>query len=431
MAVVILFSFLFLFIALTVPIGIALGISTALTLTLTGNISTMIIAQNAFTGLDSFPLMAIPFFILAGNLMEHGGISRRILTFADSLVGFITGGLAMVTTLSCMIFAAISGSGPATVSAIGSFMMPAMKRKGYDEGFAAALSAAAGSIGVIIPPSIPFVIYAVATGTSISDLFIAGVVPGILVGIALMIVSYFISKKHGWKGNDERMGIIKAIVNVFKQFIKSFWALLMPVIILGSIYASICTPTEAAVLGIVYAIIVGKFVYKELEWKFIYKAVVDAALINGATSFMIGLSSSFAGYLTMAQVPATVAAFLTTVSNNPIVILLIINAFLLVVGCFIDNISSCLILAPIFLPVVRSFGVSPVHFGIIMTLNLAIGFVTPPYGANLFVASAVGDVPFGKVARNAIPIVLVMVSVLLLVTYIEPLSMTLVRLVAQ
>lgn len=427
MAVIVLFLFLFLFIALTVPIGIALGLSTALTLALTSNIPTMIIAQNAFTGLDSFPLMAIPFFILAGNLMEHGGISRRILSFADSLVGFITGGLAMVTTLSCMIFAAISGSGPATVSAIGSFMMPAMKRKGYDEGFAAALSAAAGSIGVIIPPSIPFVIYAVATGSSISDLFIAGVVPGILVGVALMVASYYISKKHGWMGN----GVRPSFKNVGQQFIKSFWALLMPVIILGSIYASICTPTEAAVLGIMYAIIVGKFVYKELEWKFIYKAVVDAALINGATSFMIGLSSSFASYLTMAQVPATVATLLTTVSSNPIVIMLIINIFLLIVGCFIDNISSCLILAPIFLPVVTHFGISPIHFGIIMTLNLAIGFVTPPYGANLFVASAVGDVPFTKVAKNAIPLVFVMIFVLMLVTYIEPVSMTLVRMVAK
>ncbi len=427
MSVLLLFFFLFLFITLTVPIGIALGLSTGLTLALTSNIPTMIIAQNAFAGLDSFPLMAIPFFILAGNLMEHGGISRRILDFADSLVGFITGGLAMVTTLSCMIFAAISGSGPATVSAIGSFMMPAMKKRGYDEGFAAALTAAAGSIGVIIPPSIPFVIYAVATGTSISDLFIAGVIPGILIGVALMVVSYFISKKNGWKGNEVK----PTFKNVMVQFKNGFWALLMPVIILGSIYTSICTPTEAAVIGIVYAVIVGKFVYKELKIKFIYKAIVGAALINGATSFMIGLSTSFAKYLTMEQVPNMVANLLTTISSNHIVILLIINIFLLIVGCFIDNISSCLILAPIFLPVVMKFGISPVHFGIILTLNLAIGFVTPPYGANLFVASAVGNVPFGKVAKNAIPIVFIMIVVLLLVTYIEPVSMTLVRMVAQ
>jgi len=427
MSVLLLFFLLFLFITLTVPIGIALGLSTGLTLAFTSNIPTMIIAQNAFAGLDSFPLMAIPFFILAGNLMEHGGISRRILDFADSLVGFITGGLAMATTLSCMIFAAISGSGPATVSAIGSFMMPAMIKRGYDDGFAAALTAAAGSIGVIIPPSIPFVIYAVATGTSISDLFIAGVIPGILVGLSLMIASYFISKKHGWKGS----GIKPSFKNVILQFKNGFWALLMPVIILGSIYSSVCTPTEAAVIGIVYAIIVGKFVYKELKMEFIYKAIVGAALINGATSFMIGLSTSFAKYLTMEQVPNMVANLLTTFSSNPIVILLIINVFLLIVGCFIDNISSCLILAPIFLPVVMKFGISPIHFGIILTLNLAIGFVTPPYGANLFVASAVGSVPFGKVAKNAIPLVLVMLVVLLLVTYIEPVSMTLVRMIAQ
>lgn len=427
MDALILFLFLFFFISLSVPIGICLGLSTALTLLLTSKIPTMIIAQNAFTGLDSFPLMAIPFFILAGNLMEHGGISRRILTFADSLVGFITGGLAMVTTLSCMIFAAISGSGPATVSAIGSFMIPAMKRRGYDDGFAAGLAAAAGSIGVIIPPSIPFVIYAVATGTSISDLFIAGVIPGILVGIALMLVSYVISKKNGWKGNEQK----PSIKNVLVQFKESFWALLMPVIVLGSIYASICTPTEAAVIGIVYAIAVGKIVYKELEWKFIYKAIVDAALINGATSFMIGLSSSFASYLTMARVPATVAVLLTSATESPIVVLLIINIFMLIVGCFIDNISSCLILAPIFLPIVVNFGISPVHFGLIMTLALAIGFVTPPYGASLFVSAAISGVPFNKVARSAVPLVLAMIIVLLAVTYIEPLTMTLVRMVAK
>lgn len=427
MDALILFLFLFFFISLSVPIGICLGLSTALTLLLTSKIPTMIIAQNAFTGLDSFPLMAIPFFILAGNLMEHGGISRRILTFADSLVGFITGGLAMVTTLSCMIFAAISGSGPATVSAIGSFMIPAMKRRGYDDGFAAGLAAAAGSIGVIIPPSIPFVIYAVATGTSISDLFIAGVIPGILVGSALMLVSYVISKKNGWKGNEQK----PSIKNVLVQFKESFWALLMPVIVLGSIYASICTPTEAAVIGIVYAIAVGKIVYKELEWKFIYKAIVDAALINGATSFMIGLSSSFASYLTMARVPATVAVLLTSATESPIVVLLIINIFMLIVGCFIDNISSCLILAPIFLPIVVSYGISPVHFGLVMTLALAIGFVTPPYGANLFVSAAISGVPFNKVARSAVPLVLAMIIVLLAVTYIEPLTMTLVRMVAK
>ncbi|HAS91024.1 MAG TPA: C4-dicarboxylate ABC transporter permease [Clostridiales bacterium] len=427
MDALILFLFLFFFISLSVPIGICLGLSTTLTLLLTSKIPTIIIAQNAFTGLDSFPLMAIPFFILAGNLMEHGGISRRILTFADSLVGFITGGLAMVTTLSCMIFAAISGSGPATVSAIGSFMIPAMKRRGYDDGFAAGLAAAAGSIGVIIPPSIPFVIYAVATGTSISDLFIAGVIPGILVGVALMIVSYIISKKNGWKGNEQK----PSIKNVMVQFKESFWALLMPVIVLGSIYTSISTPTEAAVIGIVYAVAVGKLVYKELEWKFIYKAVVDAALINGATSFMIGLSSSFASYLTMARVPSTVALLLTSATDSPIAILLIINIFLLIVGCFIDNISSCLILAPIFLPIVVSYGISPVHFGLVMTLALAIGFVTPPYGANLFVATAISGVPFNKVARSAVPLVLAMIAVLLAVTYIEPLSMTLVRMVAK
>lgn len=426
-SVLMLFGFLFLFIFLTIPIGIALGLSTALTLALTSNIPTVIIAQNAFAGLDSFPLMAIPFFILAGNLMEHGGISKRILDFADSLIGFLTGGLAMVTTLSCMFFAAISGSGPATVSAIGTFMMPAMERKGYDGGFAAALTAAAGSIGVIIPPSIPFVIYAVATGQSITDLFLAGIIPGICIGIGLMIMSFFICKKNGWTGSGEKPSLRR----VGKEFIRAFWALLMPVIILGSIYRGICTPTEAAVVGIVYAVIIGTFVYKELEWKFMYKALVDTALINGATSFMIGLSTSFANYLTMEQVPNTVANMLLTVSDSKIIVLLIINVFLLIVGCFIDNISSCIILAPILLPVVMGMGMDPIHFGIVMTMNLAIGFITPPYGANLFVASGVSGVAFERVAKNVIPMVLTMIVILLLVTFIEPISMTLPNMFAK
>ncbi|SHK18501.1 TRAP transporter large permease [Paramaledivibacter caminithermalis] len=424
MQILLLFILLIGFITLSVPIGIALGLSTAITLILTSNIPLMMLAQNAFAGLDSFPLMAIPFFILAGNLMRYGGVSKRLLNFTDSIVGFLTGGLGMVTTMACMFFAAISGSGPATVSAIGSFMMPAMKEKNYDEGYSAAITAVAGSMGVIIPPSIPFVIYGVATGASIGDLFIAGIIPGALIGIGLMIANFFISKKCGYVGNIERPPLLKS----FKEAIPS---LLVPIIILGGIYGGIFTPTEAAVVGVVYALVVGIFINKELGWKEIRESLRDTVLINGATTFMIGLSMSFASFLTMEQVPAHFASLLLGISDSKIIILILINIFLLIVGCFVDNISACVILAPIFLPIVTKLGMSPVQFGVVMTINLAIGFVTPPYGANLFVASAVGNVTMEKLTKHVLPLIAVMLVVLILTTYFPFVSMGLTHILGR
>lgn len=386
------------------------------------DIDTVMVAQTAFASLDSFTLMAIPFFMLAGNFMRYGGISKRLLDLADHIIGFVTGGLGAVTTLTCMFFAAISGSGPATVSAIGSFMMPAMKEKGYDPGYSAALTAAAGTIGVVIPPSIPFVIYGVVTGTSIGSLFLAGIIPGILMGLALMVTNYRTAKKNGWLGSGQR----PKLRSVGKATKNAFWALMSPVIILGGIYGGIFTPTEAAAVSCVYTFVIGKFVYKELDMKKLMDCLKDTVLLAGATSFMIGLSSGFAFLLTMKQVPNTVAEALLSVSDNKIVILLIINVFLLIIGCFIDNISSCTILAPILLPVVVALGVDPIHFGIIMTMNLAIGFITPPYGANLFIASAVGNTPMESIIKRVWPLILTITVVLILTTFIPGLSMLLV-----
>ena len=356
------------FVSISLPIGISLGLSTVIALIFMTDIDTVMVAQTAFASLDSFTLMAIPFFMLAGNFMRYGGISKRLLDLADHIIGFVTGGLGAVTTLTCMFFAAISGSGPATVSAIGSFMMPAMKEKGYDPGYSAALTAAAGTIGVVIPPSIPFVIYGVVTGTSIGSLFLAGIIPGILMGLALMVTNYRTAKKNGWLGSGQR----PKLRSVGKATKNAFWALMSPVIILGGIYGGIFTPTEAAAVSCVYTFVIGKFVYKELDMKKLMDCLKDTVLLAGATSFMIGLSSGFAFLLTMKQVPNTVAEALLSVSDNKIVILLIINVFLLIIGCFIDNISSCTILAPILLPVVVALGVDPIHFGIIMTMNLAL-----------------------------------------------------------
>jgi C4-dicarboxylate transporter DctM subunit len=361
--------------------------------------------------------MAIPFFMLAGNLMRHGGISRRLLDFAACLVGHVKGSVGMITVLASMFFAAISGSAPATVSSIGSITIPEMRKEGYEEGYATAISAAAGTIGVIIPPSIPFVIYGVVANASIADLFLAGIVPGVMIGLVLMLVNYVTARKYGY-GNISNFDIMKAL----RTLKDSIWALLVPVIILGGIYGGFFTPTESAVVGILYSLIVGFFIYKELTLKLLYEALRDTVLINGQSTFLVGLSLSFARYLTMAQVPNKVAVSILSL-DNPIVIMLMINLLLLLVGCFIDNISSTVILTPILLPIVVGLGISPVQFGIIMTVNLAIGFITPPYGVNLFFASAIANVSIEKIARRILPMIGVMVVVLMLLTYMPFWSM--------
>ena len=414
MEALILFGSFFILMLLTVPIGYSIGIATLITLITISDIPLVMIAQNAVAGVDSFPLLAIPFFMLAGNLMSGGGIAKRILDFADKCVGFVTGGLAMVTTVTCMFFAAISGSAVATTSADSAFMIPAMKDKGYDEAFSASLTAAAGTIGVIIPPSIPFVIYGVVSSTSIIDLFKAGFLAGILMGVALMLASYIISKKHGYVGNTKR-ATFREIWDSFKDAI---WALLSPVIILGGIYSGYFTPTEAAVISVVYSGIVGRFVYKELDNEALYKAFKDTIVINGATTFMVGLSMAFAAYLSLQQIPTTIAAAITSITSNKILLLLMINLFLLLVGTLIDNIPATIILSPILLPVVKEFGMSPVTFGIMLTMNLAIGFATPPYGINLFVASAISIVSIGNMMKFMKYLILALLIVLALVTYL-------------
>ena len=427
MDIALLIILLVVFLTMTIPIGISLGLATAITMYFTSPVPLTMIAQTALTGIDSFPLLAIPFFMLAGSLMGYGGISKRIVGFAECLVGFMVGGLAMVTVVACMFFAAISGSGPATVSAIGSFMIPSMKQKNYGGPFAAALSAAAGSIGVIIPPSIPFVIYGVVSGASIGEMFTAGIVPGLIIGLSLMILSSFTSKRRKYPRSDIPM----TFAHTWATFKDAIWALLVPVIILGGIYGGIFTPTEAAVVGVVYALFIGKFVYKELDYKTAREAFKDTIVVNGATTFMLGLSMAFARYLTMEEIPLRVGAWIIGVSDSKFVILLLVNLMFLAVGCFIDNISSMIILTPIFLPVMIELGVDPVHFGLFMTVALAIGFITPPYGANLFVASAVSGERIDSIAREVFPMVGVMIICLMLFTYFPFFSMGLVNLLMR
>ena len=414
MEAIFLFGLFLILLMLSVPIGYAIEMVTLVTMLEFTSMPTLMIAQNSIAGVDSFPLLAIPFFMLAGNLMSGGGIAKRLVDFFECFIGHITGGLGMVTIVVCMFFAAISGSAVATVSAVGAFMIPQMVEHGYSKPFSAALTAAAGTIGVIIPPSVPFVIYGVVSGASITNLFTAGFLPGVLMGVALMLVCYLVSKKRGYRGSTEKASFRK-IVHTFRDAI---WAILSPVIILGGIYSGKFTPTEAAVVSVVYSYLVGRFVYKELDAATIYKSLKDAIVINGATTFMVGLSTAFAALLTMEQIPLKIAAFITGISSNGIIILMMVNLFLLIVGMFIDNIPATIILTPILLPICKKFGMSPVTFGIMLTMNLAIGFCTPPYGINLFVATAISKVKMEALSRELIFLIGALLAVLLSVTYI-------------
>lgn len=423
MTSLILFGSLTLFLLLSIPIGISIGLASLLTILYSNIISLDFLVQGLVTSVDSFPLMAVPFFILAGEIMGKGGISERLFRVANSIVGNVTGGFAIATIFTCMFFAAISGSGPATVAAIGGIMIPAMVRQGYDIKFATAIVAAAGSIGVIIPPSIPMVIYGVTGNVSIGDLFIAGILPGILVGLGLMVYSYYYSKKKGYSGT----GIKLSIKNIGKESWRAKWALLIPFIILGGIYGGIFTPTEAAVIAVIYGLIVGVFIYRELKIKEIPKVISDAALTTATVLIIVGSATAFGRLLTLEQIPRKIADALLTLSDNKFVIILLIMVLLLIVGCFMETIASIIILTPILLPIGVSLGYDPIHFGIVMIVGLAIGFITPPLGVNLFVGSGISGVSIEDLSKSIIPFFIVMVITLLIIIFIPQLSMLLVN----
>nr|WP_321454661.1 TRAP transporter large permease [uncultured Cohaesibacter sp.] len=418
MVATVLFCSLVLFLILNVPVGIAIGLASAAAALVAEALSPNYISQQLIAGTDSFPIMAIPLFILAGDLMGAGGVSRRILDVANIFFGRVTGGLAIVTVAVCMFFAAVSGSGPATVAAVGSMVIPTMLEKGYSKSFTLALVATAGSIGVIIPPSIPMVIFGVATGTSISNMFMAGIVPGFLIGFGLMAWSYYYAKKEGIAGIDEKFNGSKALKLVWE----AKWALLNPVIILGGIYAGIFTPTEAASVAAVYALLCGLVFYREISFKHLLKTVARSCSTTGTTMVILGCATAFAKILTIEQIPVQVADLMTTISDNPIIILLIINVLLLFVGCVMDTTPAILVLSPILFPVATHMGVDPIHFGIIMVVNLAIGFITPPLGINLFVAARVGNAQLGTVVKGIIPFVCIMIILLMIITYVPPVS---------
>ncbi|HHV83281.1 MAG TPA: TRAP transporter large permease [Tepidanaerobacter syntrophicus] len=423
----ILFGSFILFAIMGLPIAIVLGLSSVMAISMASNIPLMVVAQRMFTACDSFPLMAIPFFMMAGSLMESGGISRRLINLANKLVGSMTGGLAQVGILTCMFFAAISGSGPATVAAIGSILIPAMIEAGYDAGFAAAIMAAAGAIGVIIPPSIPMVTYGVVGGVSIGSLFMGGFGAGLVVGLSLMAAVYIISKKRGYYGEKER----PTFLDILKAVKEAFWAILMPIIILGGIYGGIFTPTEAAAVAVVYGFVIGFFIYHELSIKDLPKIFVNTAVSTSVVMFIISTAQVFGWIMTSQRIPDQIAQAFINFSTSPYVILLLINLLLLVVGCFMETNAAIIILAPIFLPLIVKLGIDPILFGLIMVVNLAIGMITPPLGVNLFVACGICDMTLERISKSVLPFLIAMIVALMLITYIPGITMFLPNLLTK
>lgn len=414
----ILFVSLLICFILGVPIAFSLGVASVATLQFGSSLPLTLAAQRLFTGADSFPLMAIPFFMLAGELMESGGISRRLFDFAHALVGFVTGGLAMVSVVAAMFFAGISGAAAADTAAVGAVSIPAMIRKGYHKGFAAAVQAAGGSIGVIIPPSIPMIIFGVVGGVSIGKMFLGGFIPGALIGGGLMTVSYFLAKRAGYK-RESFLGV-KAIG---RTFIRAFWALLMPLIILGGILGGIFTPTEAAVVAAVYGAVVGFGVYRELKIRDLPRIFAKAAISTSTVMLLIATANIFGWILTAERVPQNVAAYLVSLTTSPAVLYALILMCLLVVGTFMETAASLIILTPVFLPVIKQFGIDPVHFGVIMVTALAIGMLTPPLGICLFISCNIAQIQLSDIIRYIAPFLIVMIGMLLLMTYIPDIVM--------
>lgn len=419
MTATILFGLFILLMMISVPIAISLGLASTAALLYSGKVSSSYVAQGLVTSIDSFPLMAVPFFILAGNLMSQGGLSERLLAVGKMLFGRFSGGMAVIAVTTCMFFGAISGSGPATVAAVGAILLPAMIKSGYRPGFSSGLIASAGSLGVVIPPSIPMVIYASSANVSVTALFMAGIIPGLLIGFLLIGYAWFIGRKEENLVVESTPSLREALSTIYD----AKWALLVPVIILGGIYGGVFTPTEAAAVAVFYGLIVGLFLYRELSLKSLYAILAESALVTATIMVIVGTATIFGRVLTIERIPVQLADFVMEVISNPLMLLLMINILLLIIGTFMETLAAIIILTPILLPIATSVGVNPVHFGIIMIVNLAIGMITPPVGVNLFVASRVAKLSLEKVMRSAVPFLLVMLFALLLITYIPVISL--------
>ena len=413
---------------IAIPVSISLGIVAVLPGAFDPSFtaSASYVIRSMVGGIDSFPLLAVPMFVLSGIIMAHGQISKKLFDVFSYFIGKKTAGVPCAVIITCLFYGAISGSAPATVAAVGSMTIPLLLNMGYDKKFSTAIVAVAGGLGVIIPPSIPFIMYAMASGESVGNLFIAGIIPGILISVLLMLYAYIHCKCCGEdkeKINAEIDALhAKGFGKIFKD---SFFAILSPIIVLGCIYAGIASPTEAAVISVFYALVVSLFVYKTIRISDIWNIFVEAMKTYAPILFILAASTAFSRVLTLMQVPQLVSGYILDNFTNKIILLLVINLFLLIVGMVMDTTPAILILSPILLPIVQAVGMDGVHFGIMMVVNLAIGFVTPPIGVNLFVASSLTDVPVMDIAKKAMPMILMFLVALLLITFIPAISLVL------
>jgi len=430
MSIGIIFIIMAVLLALSAPIAVCIAVAALLPSffdpSFMGNSG--YVFRTIVTSMDSTPFLAVPLFILSGNIMARGGISDKLFRFFSYFLGNKTGGLPAAVVVTCLFYGAITGSAMATVAAVGAMTIPFLTNLGYELEYATALVAISGGLGVIIPPSIPFIMYAMAASESVKDLFTAGIIPGIVIAVFLIGYAVYYCYKHG----EDKEKLHKNYEELHSQsfwavFKDSFWALLTPVIILGGIYSGIVTPTEAADISVVYALIVSIFIYKNLSIKDLPKILIDSATSAVPALFVAGAAVAFGRVMAMLQIPQMVASFITSTFSSKVALLLVINVFLLIVGMLMETNAAILILTPILLPVMTAFGMDPIHFGIMMTVNLAIGFVTPPVGVNLFVASSMTGVPVMTIAKKAIPFMVMFLLALLVITFVPQLSLILVR----
>lgn len=403
---------LFAFFLMGIPITFSLGVAALLGLILNG-MPLVVMVQKLWTAVDTFPLVAVPLFILAGDIMSAGGITRRLVDFAQALVGHMTSGLAMVAVVACMFFAAVSGSAIADAAAIGGILIPAMVSNRYGPAFTASLVASAGTIGPIIPPSIPMVLYGVMTNTSIAKLFAGGAIPGIIMGLGLMAYSYYVGRQRGYQGRAQRA----TLAEIGRGFLDALLAMAMPLIIIGGIISGVFTPTESGVMAVVYSLVLGLFVYRELKWRDLPRLLCGSGLMAGKILFILGTASTFSWLLTVDGIPQQATAAISDLRLGRIGMLLMINVLLLFVGTFIDTISALVIFTPLLLPLAAAAGVDPIHFGIIVAVNLTIGMITPPVGVCLFVTSGIARVSIREMMQDLAPMIAVLVVVLAVITY--------------